>query len=68
MLAKGTGWSERFIRWELPSWRAHAYLHALQLQLGISVIWKDRSLDPDVVAFREFRDSMLKKGGVRWSP
>ena len=60
MLAKGTGWSERYIRWDLPSWRAYAYLHAMQLQLGINVIWADRTLDPEVMAFRAFKDEMMK--------
>jgi len=33
-LAEKTGWSEEFILWELPLWRALAYQHAALWQSG----------------------------------
>jgi hypothetical protein len=44
VLARGTGWSEAFIRWELPLARGRAYVHALRLMEGEVMVWPDRRL------------------------
>jgi hypothetical protein len=39
LLAAKTGWSEHFIRWDLPLSRAHAYLHTIALIDGADTQW-----------------------------
>lgn len=62
-LTKGRGWSEEFVRWQLPPWRGLQYLHVDLLQEGEDVIWADREQDPQVVAFRAVRDQIRAKYG-----
>jgi hypothetical protein len=39
LLAAKTGWSERFIRWQLPLARGHSYLHMVRLMEGEATQW-----------------------------
>ena len=39
VLASRTGWSEQFIRWQLPLSRAWAYYHAANLLDGYRMQW-----------------------------
>lgn len=57
-LTRARGWSEAFVRWQLPPWRGFAYLHADLLQQGEEVLWADRESDPRVLAFRRLRDEI----------
>jgi hypothetical protein len=44
VIARGTGWTEDYIRWQLPLSRGRAYVHALRLMEGESMLWPDRRL------------------------
>lgn len=44
VIARGTGWTEDFIRWHLPLSRGRAYVHALRLMEGEAMMWPDRRL------------------------
>jgi hypothetical protein len=44
VIARGTGWTEDFSRWQLPLSRGRAYVHALRLMEGESMLWPDRRL------------------------
>ena len=39
VIAANTGWSEEFIRWELPKWRANAYFHTARVMAGERFRW-----------------------------
>lgn len=59
-IAASTGWSERFIRWELPLTRGWAYYHAARLMEGQKCVW------PEVIAdeyeeFEQLRAKWCKK-------
>lgn len=62
-LTRRRGWSEDFVRWQLPPWRGMAYLHADLLHEGLEVVWSDRDSDPQVQAFRALRDAIRAKHG-----
>ena len=64
-LTRSRGWSEDFVRWQLPPWRGFSYLHADLIAAGHEVIWADRELSPGVKAFREFRARVQAKNGTR---
>ena len=40
-IAATTGWSEHFIRWELPLERGWAYYHAARLMAGEKCVWPE---------------------------
>jgi hypothetical protein len=44
VIARGTGWTEDYIRWQLPLSRGRAYAHALRLMDGEAMMWPDRRL------------------------
>lgn len=44
VIARGTGWSEDYIRWQLPLARGRAYVHALRLMDGEAMMWPDPRL------------------------
>lgn len=58
-LTRHRGWSEDFVRWQLPPWRGYAYLHADLMSEGIECVWVDRETDTDVLAFRALRDQIM---------
>ena len=62
-LTRARGWSEYFVRWQLPPWRGMAYLHADLLHGGEEVVWADRESDPRVMAFRKVRDAIRARYG-----
>jgi hypothetical protein len=47
MLAKATGWSEEFIRHELPLSRGYAYIHAARLMDGECLMFYDQTARED---------------------
>lgn len=40
-IAASTGWSEYFIRWELPLTRGWSYYHAARLREGEKCVWPE---------------------------
>ena len=44
VIARGTGWTEDYIRWHLPLARGRAYVHALRLMDGEAMMWPDLEL------------------------
>ena len=44
VIAHGTGWTEDYIRWQLPLCRGRAYVHAFRLMEGEAMMWPDRRL------------------------
>ena len=47
ILAKATGWSEHFIRHELPLCRGYAYIHAARLMDGECLLFYDETARDD---------------------
>lgn len=43
VIAEKTGWTEHFIRWELPLCRGMAYYHAARLMAGERCRWPGRA-------------------------
>jgi hypothetical protein len=54
-IAASTGWTERFIRWELPLPRGWAYYHAARLMAGERCIWPE-ALEEEEEWFEGLRD------------
>jgi hypothetical protein len=55
------GWSEHFVRWQLPPWRGHHYLHADHIAEGEEVTWLETEEDdPDLDLYRALK--------ARWCP
>ena len=44
------------MRWQLPPWRGHAYLHTDLINLGRECCWADEAYDEDLQAFNALRD------------
>ncbi len=41
IVASKTGWTEEYIRWELPLSRGHSYYHSSRLLDGVGMQWPE---------------------------
>ena len=59
-IAASTGWSEYFIRWELPLTRGWAYYHAARLMAGERCVWPE-AIEQDYEWFADIEAKWAKK-------
>jgi hypothetical protein len=55
-VAKETGWSERFIAWDLPIVRALEYYHAALWANGVWTVRHERSAEEDLAMIAAYVD------------